>query len=77
MIHRKSICGEIELIHNLSGRIRGSKKWESRPLDIDLLLYNDLVLDQQAGASAARGHIEVQLCVAAACRAGAGSLPPG
>lgn len=43
----QSICEEIELIHNLSGRIRGSKKWESRPLDIDLLLYNDLVLDRK------------------------------
>lgn len=41
----ESICQEIELIHNLSGRVRGSQKWESRPLDIDLLLYNDLILD--------------------------------
>jgi 2-amino-4-hydroxy-6-hydroxymethyldihydropteridine diphosphokinase len=39
------ICGEIELIHNLAGRHRGSEKWESRPLDIDLLIYNDLVCD--------------------------------
>jgi 2-amino-4-hydroxy-6-hydroxymethyldihydropteridine diphosphokinase len=37
------ICEQIELIHNLAGRIRGSNKWESRPLDIDLLLYNGLV----------------------------------
>lgn len=43
----ESICREIELIHNLSGRVRGSDKWESRPLDIDLLLYNDLVLDEK------------------------------
>ena len=41
-----SICNEIELIHNLAGRVRGSDKWESRPLDIDLLLYNDLILDE-------------------------------
>jgi len=41
------ICIEIELIHNLAGRIRGSDKWESRPLDIDLLLYNDLVQDER------------------------------
>lgn len=40
-----TICGEIELIHNLAGRVRGSDKWESRPLDIDLLLYNDLIED--------------------------------
>lgn len=43
----QDICKEIELIHNLSGRQRGSDKWESRPLDIDLLLYNDLILDEK------------------------------
>jgi 2-amino-4-hydroxy-6-hydroxymethyldihydropteridine diphosphokinase len=41
------ICTEIELIHNLTGRVRGSDKWESRTLDIDLLLYNDLVQDER------------------------------
>jgi len=41
------ICEEIELIHSLSGRVRGSDKWQSRPLDIDLLLYNDLVQDER------------------------------
>ncbi len=41
------ICREIELIHNLSGRRRSSNKWASRPLDIDLLLYNDLIIDEQ------------------------------
>ncbi len=40
------ICETIEVIHNLSGRDRNCGKWESRPLDIDLLLYNDLVLDE-------------------------------
>lgn len=43
----QAVCREIELIHNLSGRSRGSNKWESRPLDIDMLLYNDLVLDEK------------------------------
>ncbi len=42
-----AMCDEIELIHNLAGRVRGSDKWESRPLDIDLLLYNDLVIDER------------------------------
>ena len=37
------ICETIEAIHNLAGRVRGSDKWASRPLDIDLLLYNDLI----------------------------------
>lgn len=41
------ICEHIELIHNLAGRRRGSDKWESRPLDIDLLIYNDLVCDER------------------------------
>jgi len=41
------ICEHIELIHNLVGRDRDSGKWESRQLDIDLLLYNDLVMDEQ------------------------------
>ena len=42
-----SICAQIEIIHNAAGRERGSKKWASRTLDIDLLLYNDLICDEQ------------------------------
>ncbi len=42
-----AICREIELIHNLAGRERTSNKWEARPLDIDLLLYNDLIMDER------------------------------
>ena len=42
----KQICEEIERLHGLSGRVRGSEKWASRPLDIDLLLYDDLVIDK-------------------------------
>ena len=41
------ICIEIERLHNLAGRVRSDKKWASRPLDIDLLLYNDLVTDER------------------------------
>ena len=41
------ICETIELIHNLAGRAGDGGKWESRPLDIDLLLYNDLVIDER------------------------------
>ena len=36
---------QAELIHDLSGRERGSGRFTSRPLDIDLLLYGDLVVD--------------------------------
>ena len=41
------ICEEIERLHNLSGRKRKGQKWASRPLDIDLLLYNDLVMNER------------------------------
>lgn len=41
------ICKEIERLHNVAGRARGSQKWVARPLDIDLLLYNDEVIDDR------------------------------
>ena len=39
----ESICEEIEEIHDKSGRERGSARFVSRPLDIDLLIYDQLV----------------------------------
>lgn len=39
------ICRAIAAIHKLVGRDRKGGKWESRPLDIDLLLYNDRVME--------------------------------
>jgi len=33
----------VEKIHALAGRVRGPDRYSSRPLDIDLLLYGDLV----------------------------------
>jgi len=41
----EAIDAEIEAIHELVGRRRGKAKHSSRPLDIDLLLYDDLVRD--------------------------------
>lgn len=38
-----SICEEIGKIHDKSGRERGSARFVSRPLDIDLLIYDQLV----------------------------------
>ena len=35
----------IERIHSLAGRERGSERYSSRPLDIDLLLYDDLIME--------------------------------
>ena len=33
----------IEEVHELAGRVRGPDRYTSRPLDIDLLLYGDVV----------------------------------
>ncbi len=41
----QSINDLIESVHDKAGRERGSNKFSSRPLDIDLLLYDDLVID--------------------------------
>jgi 2-amino-4-hydroxy-6-hydroxymethyldihydropteridine diphosphokinase len=38
---------QIEVIHNMAGRNRDEEQFSSRPLDIDLLLYNDLVVDER------------------------------
>jgi 2-amino-4-hydroxy-6-hydroxymethyldihydropteridine diphosphokinase len=46
-ISPQAICDEIEAIHNRAKRDPHGGKWESRPLDIDLLLYNDLVMDER------------------------------
>ncbi len=40
------ISAEIERLHDLSGRERGGDKWVARPLDIDLLLYDDEIIDE-------------------------------
>ena len=37
------ILRQIEDIHALAGRVRGPDRYTSRPLDIDLLMYGDLV----------------------------------
>ncbi len=37
---------QIESIHDMAGRERGDAKFISRALDIDLLLYDDLVIDK-------------------------------
>ncbi len=40
------VHGEIEIIHEMAGRHRGEDRFSSRPLDIDLLLYDDRVIDE-------------------------------
>lgn len=39
-----SIHEHIEAVHKMTGRQRGEDKFSARPLDIDLLLYGDLVI---------------------------------
>lgn len=41
-----AILARAELIDDLAGRDRGSDRFSSRPLDIDLLLYGDSVVDE-------------------------------
>lgn len=41
-----AIQAEIEKIHRVAGRRRGEEKFSSRPLDIDLLLYDERVVDE-------------------------------
>ena len=43
----REIFDQIEAIHNMAGRDRDEEKYSSRPLDIDLLLYSDLVVDER------------------------------
>lgn len=42
------IHGEIERIHGLAGRERGEERYASRTLDVDLLLYDDMVCSRPA-----------------------------
>jgi 2-amino-4-hydroxy-6-hydroxymethyldihydropteridine diphosphokinase len=39
----EEVCRQLKEIEDLNGRIRGSKKFAPRTLDLDLLLYDDLV----------------------------------
>jgi 2-amino-4-hydroxy-6-hydroxymethyldihydropteridine diphosphokinase len=41
----QELCGELELIHDLAERTRRSEKFIARTLDIDLLLYDQLILN--------------------------------
>ncbi len=40
------LCTRLELIHGLAGRRRRPEKFVSRTLDIDLLLYDQMILDE-------------------------------
>lgn len=42
----RDLCEQLELIHEVAGRRRRPDKFIARKLDIDLLLYDQLVLDE-------------------------------
>ena len=42
----RAIIDTIELLHERSGRVRGSNPFSSRTLDLDLLMYGDRVIDE-------------------------------
>jgi len=42
----RQICEALEEIHDLAGRERGGDSYAPRTLDIDLLLYDDAVIDE-------------------------------
>lgn len=43
-----AIIAELERLHKLAGRVRGPDPFSSRTLDLDLLLYGNVVLPEQA-----------------------------
>jgi 2-amino-4-hydroxy-6-hydroxymethyldihydropteridine diphosphokinase len=43
----QGILEKIMMIESLSGRVRGQERYSSRLIDIDILLYNDLILDEE------------------------------
>ena len=42
----QEVCDQLEEIHDLAGRHRGEERFASRTLDIDLLLYDNQVIDE-------------------------------
>lgn len=42
----EAVCAELERIHELAGRRRGNDAFVSRTLDIDLLLYGQLISER-------------------------------
>jgi 2-amino-4-hydroxy-6-hydroxymethyldihydropteridine pyrophosphokinase len=42
------LLGRILMIESLLGRVRGQKQYISRLIDIDILLYEDLIVDEES-----------------------------
>jgi 2-amino-4-hydroxy-6-hydroxymethyldihydropteridine diphosphokinase len=45
-LNPSGLLGRILMIESLLGRLRGEKHYSSRVIDIDILLYEDLVIDE-------------------------------
>ena len=42
------LLGRILMIESLMGRVRGPNRYSSRPIDIDILLYEEMIIDQES-----------------------------
>jgi 2-amino-4-hydroxy-6-hydroxymethyldihydropteridine diphosphokinase len=42
------LLGRILMIESLLGRVRGEKQYSSRKIDIDILLYENLIIDEES-----------------------------
>lgn len=42
------VLGRILMIESLLGRIRGRERYTSRVIDIDILLYEDMIIDEES-----------------------------
>lgn len=46
-LNPSGLLGRILMIETLLGRIRGEQRYESRLIDIDILLYDDIIVDEE------------------------------
>jgi 2-amino-4-hydroxy-6-hydroxymethyldihydropteridine diphosphokinase len=47
-LNPSGLMGRILMIESLLGRVRGEKQYSSRVIDIDILLYEDMVIDEKS-----------------------------
>ena len=47
-LNPSGLLGRILMIESLLGRVRGERRYESRLIDIDILLYEDIIVDEES-----------------------------
>ena len=47
-VNPSGLLGRILMIESTLGRVRGEKRYESRLIDIDILLYDDIIVDEES-----------------------------